>query len=614
MAKFAKTHSCSYLLAATYKGVVSRWLLACMWLSMVVASSAHAQPDRQSYLQNSPLAGAEVQSLTEAEEPDYAERNPLMMYQPSEEDPLSFYTRTQDGEWLIPTQVDAQDSWVRVLVLSPGRPTIADISIDINRQPFRSAREAWIDKLLAEAKATFLVRAGEAAADAAGITEPDEPATEAEKTEEETDEATEPAADESAATDSESSDDEEEDHEDDAAESDDDIPLVSAQSRQTSSLFKRLINYLAADQSTAEREEVRWLLAEWTGGPALMTLSPAFAWRRADIAPLWQALDSDADQQLSSEEIKQAAATLRRADIDRNEILDLSELSKLGKENASQQGAAGYPLVVVLDAQTDWRALRQHLQAAYAMQSEDVGSLPLLERIGRGDRTVELAELMNLLSLEPDLVYRVAFENEDATLQLLAIGNANSTDESDSQSWQLHSSTDEVVTIERRETYMELTAAQGEIDEENASGDMQQTQVSVGAVVDGYPLFRLLDHDNNRQLTLRERRSIDSLLTKLDRNQDGQIDRSERPTGIRLTVTLGPFSHQHLAQAVAAQRPHDDTSAATAPDWFVGMDRNNDGDLSRREFQGSPTQFAQFDRNDDGLISAAEVQANSAKN
>lgn len=606
MAKFATTHSCSYLLAATHKSVCARRLLACLCLSLVVASSAHAQPDRQAYLENSPLAGAEVQSLTEAEEPDYAERNPLMMYQPMEEDPLSFYTRTQDGEWLIPSQVDAQDSWVRVLVLGPSRPTIADISIDINRQPFRSAREAWIDKLLAEAKATFLVRAGEAAADAAGIAEPEEPATDAE---EKTNEATEPAADESTVTDSESSDEAEE-----PAESDDNIPLVTAQSRQTSSLFKRLINYLAADQSTAEREEVRWLLAEWTGGPALMTLSPAFAWRRADIAPLWQALDSDADQQLSSEEIKQAAATLRRADIDRNEILDLSELSKLGKENATQQGTAGYPLVVVLDAQTDWRALRQHLQAAYAEQSKDVGPLPLIERIGHGDRTVELADLMNLLSLEPDLVYRVAFENEDATLQLLAIGNHNSTDDSGSQSWQLHSSTNEVVTIERRETYMELTAAQGEIDEENASGDMQQTQVSVGAVVDGYPLFRLLDHDNNRQLTLRERRSIDSLLAKLDRNGDGQIDRSERPTGIRLTVTLGPFSHQHLAQAVAAQRPHDDTSVVAAPDWFVGMDRNNDGDLSRREFQGSPTQFAQFDRNDDGLISAAEVQANSAKN
>lgn len=606
MVKFAKAHSCSSLLTATYQGTTSRWLLACLCLSMVVTTNANAQPDRQAYLENSPLAGAEVQSLTEAEEPDYAERNPLMMYQPSEEDPLSFYTRTQDGEWLIPSQVDAQDSWVRVLVLGPGRPTIADISIDINRQPFRSAREAWIDKLLAEAKATFLVRAGEAAADAAGITEPDEPATDAGET---TNEATVEAADGSAATDSGNSE-----EGDDVAASDDDIPLVSAQSRQTSSLFKRLINYLAADQSTAEREEVRWLLAEWTGGPALMTLSPAFAWRRADIAPLWQALDSDADQQLSSEEIKQAAATLRRADIDRNEILDLSELSKLGKENASQQRTAGYPLVVILDAQTDWQALRQHLQAAYANQSQDVGPLPLIERIGRGDRTVELADLMNLLSLEPDLVYRVAFENEDATLQLLAIGDSNSTDDSGSQSWQLHSSTDEVVTIERRETYMELTAAQGDIDEENASGDMQQTQVSVGAVVDGYPLFRLLDHDNNRQLTLRERRGIDSLLAKLDRNGDGHLDHSERPTGIRLAVTLGPFSHQHLAQAVAAQRPQEDTTAAAAPDWFVGMDRNNDGDLSRREFQGSPTQFAQFDRNDDGLISSAEVQANSAKN
>lgn len=595
----------------------------------VCRSETHAQYDRGGYLEAKPLATANVQPISAPKTEEYANPNQLMMYQPLSEDPLSFYVRTQDGEWQIPTQVDADDPWVRLLVLGPVRPTIADVSIDINRQPFRAAREQWIDKLLAEAKATYLVRTGAAAADAAGIAE--------EMPESESDVPTELAAEDSDGASSEAADDKaddtesddpvndgetEADSESDEAEpsSGEDIPMVKAQSRQTSSLFKRLINYLAADQATPQREEVRWLLAEWTGGPALLTLSPAFAWRRADAAPLWHALDLDGDQLLSSAEIDQVAATLKKADINRDEIVDLVELDRLSRQHASQQRTNGYPLIVVIDENTDWAALRRHLRTAYQAAESTGGDLPLLDRIAQGDRSISTRDLANLLSSTPDLVYRVTFESEDAHVVLLATteadasaGGAVSAEQPSEVTWDYHSATKQAITVERHGTYMELTAAQGEIDKENASGDMQQTQVSIGAVVDGFPLFRLLDHDNNRQLTLRERRSIGEFLRGLDSNSDGNVDRSEVPTAIRLAVTHGPQAHVHLANAVAAQREHEGATPVEAPDWFVGMDRNRDGDLSRREFQGSPRQFAKYDQDSDGLISLSEVQKSVSK-
>ena len=49
--------------------------------------------------------------------------------------------------------------------------------------------------------------------------------------------------------------------------------------------------------------------------------------------------------------------------------------------------------------------------------------------------------------------------------------------------------------------------------------------------------------------------------------------------------------------------------SAAGPVWFQKMDRNHDGDVSRREFLGPRDQFDRLDRDDDGLIDAAESRA-----
>jgi hypothetical protein len=48
---------------------------------------------------------------------------------------------------------------------------------------------------------------------------------------------------------------------------------------------------------------------------------------------------------------------------------------------------------------------------------------------------------------------------------------------------------------------------------------------------------------------------------------------------------------------------------AQGPLWFQKMDRNRDGDVSRREFLGSDEQFRKIDTNGDGLISREEAEA-----
>ncbi len=163
----------------------------------------------------------------------------------------------------------------------------------------------------------------------------------------------------------------------------------------------------------------------------------------------------------------------------------------------------------------------------------------------------------------------------------------------------------EVVTLELDGDYVEFSAAQGQAGRES---DAAATQIAIGAVLDGNPLLRLLDRDNDSRLTRRERQELSGLFASLDRNGDGQVSQDEVPVPIRFAVTLGPHVHELLASPTAAARAATSrTSAPTAPSWFTSMDKNGDGDLSRSEFLGTTEQFKQLDTNGDGLLSVPEA-------
>jgi hypothetical protein len=121
---------------------------------------------------------------------------------------------------------------------------------------------------------------------------------------------------------------------------------------------------MASADVKADREEVRWLLAEWTGGPAILTLGPAMNWQRVGFAPLWNAIDVDGDQILSAAEVAAAAERLAQADVDENSIVELEELFAMGSRNTT--APFGHPLAVVIDQETNWQQLHSHLQAAYS--------------------------------------------------------------------------------------------------------------------------------------------------------------------------------------------------------------------------------------------------------
>jgi Ca2+-binding EF-hand superfamily protein len=129
----------------------------------------------------------------------------------------------------------------------------------------------------------------------------------------------------------------------------------------------------------------------------------------------------------------------------------------------------------------------------------------------------------------------------------------------------------------------------------------------------GRGLFDVMDPDGDGRLSERELRGLPARVAGLDRNKDGQIHAHEVPRRYQARFTQGGVGGGTAFRAVAIAingAPLADPSVperSKGPTWFRKMDRNRDGDLSRREFLGSSRSFRRIDRDGDGLIDPQEA-------
>jgi len=144
-------------------------------------------------------------------------------------------------------------------------------------------------------------------------------------------------------------------------------------------------------------------------------------------------------------------------------------------------------------------------------------------------------------------------------------------------------------------------------------------RLTLTASNEGRALFGIIDSDRDRRLGAREVLETFAHVSACDRDRDGKIAPTEIPHHIQLTLTRGDLSAVLASPVVnpnvVVQRVlfiPPPSRVAVGPPWFRKMDRNRDGDVSRREFLGTLDQFDRLDRDHDGLLAPAEAEAATA--
>lgn len=493
---------------------------------------------------------------------------------------------------VIPTEAELKDPRLRLLLVLSSELVLIEATITIDGQPFRMAREARIQKIIEEASRPAPPVETVSKETETELVESEASVNEEKPTVDGEDENAPNEEDEKTSEEKKPEEAPEEPEQEPVAE-----PTVAPYSMATT-VAERIRRYMKVTGEAASPDEVRWLMTNWVDGPVLLMLNDNFQRFRANQRPVYHVLDRDRNGTISADELELAVASFNECDLNRNDIVDYTEIAKVADDprlKKTQHAGPGKIIFRVPDEKSA-TATYQRIAARYPSTGEALAPTMLrfdLNSNGRFDSN----ELLAIRTARPDLSFTIAFDSSTPTKSRMTVTAEDKT------------FVKQITNGIAEETMIQLPLG-GTSVLFSAIQSGASDQISIGAVNDGYPILPVIDPNEDGRFTIRELRGLEESLLKFDTNKDGNITSDEAQATIRICFGLGPIVHGELA-GLRRVNAKPITPTELGPEWFVRMDRNKDNDLTRSEFPGTDEQFQELDADQDTLVSAAEAKKTS---
>jgi Ca2+-binding EF-hand superfamily protein len=290
-----------------------------------------------------------------------------------------------------------------------------------------------------------------------------------------------------------------------------------------------------------------------------------------------------ADQQLTREEFPLMAAVFAESDVDASEKLDIDEIATW-----TRQPTPDLTLEIGVgpdEVATPRMKLALGSDASLRLQHASSGTLT----VGNTSLTVELAGEANAV---PTANARAEFAAADAD-------NNGYLDAAEAD--RAYPGLMRLLDVNGdRQAFPEevegLTRVRSLLTQARAVITVERAEAS---------LFDWLDQSGDLRLDFAELSGALERAANFEDDSNEVILANELAAQLKLTLRFGcaiatdPAFRQPPGRAAMRQQ--------RAPIWFERMDRNQDGQVSRREFLGTPDHFTRLDRDGNGCLTAGEL-------